>query len=260
MLSRDLRVGARYALKLRPRVRDEPLHEVELVALVGRGARVKVRHCGGELAGLEEFVFTRQVLFPWTELRAVLRDLDRLDQLQAASVGADPVVAEAAADVLEASGETTGFDHAERGISIDLPSAKRLMARARLKGDPVDLAPEAFVDRQGELQLPYPAVERLARAFAAAEPDTILMWVDDCETRYRLEGNEPGSRYMHDALRERIPVFAIMRQWAGHDQEIASLRAEVDRLRSLVNLAIAELKAAKRDAEARRLERALHGM
>ena len=72
MQSSELKTGKRYALRLRSKDREEAIHQVELVAVVGRGGKIKVRHSDGELAGLEEFVTTRQLLCPWRELRALL--------------------------------------------------------------------------------------------------------------------------------------------------------------------------------------------
>jgi len=48
-----------------------------------------------------------------------------------------------------------------------------------------------------------------------------------------------------------------LRQWCRHEQEIAHLRAEIDRLRALVLTAVDVLLRAKRDDEAVRLRRGL---
>jgi hypothetical protein len=62
---------------------------VELLALVGRGGRVRVRHCQGDLGGLEEFVATRQLVCRLSQLRAVLRDVERLNSAPAPKNGGD---------------------------------------------------------------------------------------------------------------------------------------------------------------------------
>jgi len=50
-----------------------------------------------------------------------------------------------------------------------------------------------------------------------------------------------------------------LRQRRGHEQEIAQLRAEIDRLRSLVLTAVDMLGRAERQDEAVRLRRGLDG-
>jgi hypothetical protein len=103
------------------------------------------------------------------------------------------------------------------------------------------------------------AGEVIARAFAATEPQTVLMAIQDREEELRLSGNVPGQRYMHDILREHLPGFAIARQWAGLDRELEQLQKEIGRLRGLVSSAAYELRARGAEREYRRLVRALDG-
>jgi hypothetical protein len=56
-----------------------------------------------------------------------------------------------------------------------------------LTSAPADLHPLAYRDRHGNVHLPLEATVELARAFAAAEPTTVIGYLDD------QEGVVPGS-------------------------------------------------------------------
>jgi hypothetical protein len=49
-----------------------------------------------------------------------------------------------------------------------------------------------YRDRHGDGHLPLDATVALARAFAAAEPQTVVSYLDDSEEELRLKGNQPG--------------------------------------------------------------------
>jgi hypothetical protein len=99
------------------------------------------------------------------------------------------------------------------------PELQRIIDRAGLIAAPADLHPLAFRDRHGDVNLPPEATVELASAFAAAEPASVIRFIDDEEEEFRLRGNAPGERWWHSYLREKAPGFAIARQWAGLDQE-----------------------------------------
>jgi hypothetical protein len=89
---------------------------------------------------------------------------------------------------------------------------------AGLSDPVVNMHPLAFRNRQGDVHLPLEPAEAIARAFAAAEPETVLMAIQDREEELRIAGGVPGQRYMHDILRGHMPGFAIARHWAGFDK------------------------------------------
>ncbi len=84
----------------------------------------------------------------------------------------------------------------------------------------------------------------MARAFAAAEPETVVRYLDDEEADLRIRGNQPGARWFHQYLSELSTGFALARQWAGLEQEGHMLRAEIARPRMLVSRAAEDLKRA----------------
>ena len=117
----------------------------------------------------------------------------------------------------------------------------------------------AYVDRFARMRLPVEVAEKLAQAYAAAEPEIVLMFIEDEENEYRSKGYEPGERFWHDRLREKTPGFALARYSAGHQEEIAMLQAEIKRMRNLVMSAAETLKKAGQDREGWRLLRAADG-
>jgi hypothetical protein len=253
-----LEVGRFYAFRER-RGRDQPMLKIKLLDKVGRKGKVKIRFEDGPHPGLEEYVSTRQLVVPWGQRKAVLRDEEREARLaEHRRSYRDAALGEAASAVLESSGER-GAMAVDDGTAMDERELQRIMGRAGLPGSPVDLHLLAFRDRHGQVHLPLEATVSLARAFAAAEPQTVIEYLDDREEEYRLRGNQPGDRWWHEYLREKLPGFAIARQWAGLEQEAEMLRKEIARLRQLVSRAAFDLESAGEERKATRLHRALEG-
>jgi hypothetical protein len=129
-----------------------------------------------------------------------------------------------------------------------------------MDGEAKDMHPLAFVDPgDGNVYLPLECGETIARAFAAAEPETVTMYLDDQESELKHGGYAPGERYKHDLLRQYLPGFAIARQWAGFDQDRERLEQEISRLRTLVSIAASDLRSAGQERKAARLLRGLEG-
>lgn len=105
---------------------------------------------------------------------------------------------------------------------------REIAARAGLQDAVEQLHPDAFIDKFGEFHLPIAGAEVLAKAFAVTEPQTVLLYIEDTERAYVARGREPGERFWHDYLREKEPGFALVRQWAGHQQEVEQLREEIE--------------------------------
>lgn len=257
MESRFLIIGRRYGF--REKRSDSDLIKVKLLDKVGRKGKVKIVFEEGPHPGLEEYVNTRQIVVPWGERKALLRDEKRLGELlEYSEPRSDRALAAACSAVLEATGEP-GAWAGEAVTSMDERELQRILDRSGLDGSPSDLHPLGFCDRHGEVHLPLDAVVGLAQAFAAAEPRTVVECIDDQEEELRLKGNQPGDRWYHQYLREQMPGFAIARQWAGLEQEAEMLRKEIARLRSLVSTAAYELKRSGAERKGNSLLRALEG-
>jgi hypothetical protein len=96
--------GRHYAFREK-RVAGLPLLKVKLLAKVGRGGKVRIRYEEGPHPGLEEYVSTRQLIVPWGERKAFLRDEERLERLKAHErAGTDQAVATAIEAILAATG------------------------------------------------------------------------------------------------------------------------------------------------------------
>lgn len=247
-----MEVGRSYAYREK-RGAGQPMLKVKLLDKVGRKGKLKVRFEDGPHPGLEEYISTRQVICTWGERTTVIRDEQRSERLEEYAANLrDKAVAEAASAVLYSTGEPS----AHVGETV---SAMRESELQRILTEPSRLHPLGYVDRIGDVNLPLDAMVSIAKAFAAAEPQTVVQFLDDREEELRVKGNRPGDRWYHDYLRELSPGYALARQWAGLEQEAELLRKEISRLRSLVSRAAWDLKEAGKEHKARALSRALDG-
>jgi hypothetical protein len=254
MLGTDLVVGRAYAERSKPNDAQCALRKIIFVG-PARAGKAKIRHADGDLDGLEEWVPTRTLMCAWAERQAFRRDESRWNALQeAAARDFDPVVEEAISTVFEATGEETGFI---RVWTVGPERAQRLWRRAGLEGSP-DQHPLAYTDRGGQLHLPYETALQFAQAFAAAEPEPCIHYIQEWEDRLRAEGYEPGRRVSHQVLRDMRPAHALVREWAQAG-ELDLLRQENQRLRQLLRQALEALRRAGEEQSANRLDRALHG-
>ena len=254
MLAQEMKRGVLLARRDPPKDVDAPLTKVRVVS-APRARQVKVRYEEGDLAGLEEWVPSRTLVCPWGDRSAFLRDEQRAARLREASEAVwDKVVEDAISAVLTATGEEGGFI---RSWATDLDKLKRLWSRAHLDGDPLN-EPLAYKDRFGTAHLSFNSTLRFAQAFAAAEPEPCLMFVQEWEDKLRAEGFELGNRHSHQLLREWTPGHALVRDWASRS-EVALLRKEIERLHRVVELASSELTRLGAEREANRVRRALKG-
>jgi hypothetical protein len=251
MEGHQLVISRTYAFR-ETRSPNSPMLKVKLLEVVGRKGKLKVRFEDGPHPGLEEYVSTRQIVTTWGDRKHVLRDEERAARLEEYEMGrGDKATRDAVEAVLTATGEPGGGDG-----EYEL---QRILDRAGIEVAPADLHPLGYCDRSGTAHLPLEALVGVARAFAAAEPLTVIGYLDDEEEELRLRGNQPGDRWYHQYRRELSPGFALARQWAGLEQEAEMLRKEIARLRSLVAGAAYDLKAAGQERKASRLERAVEG-
>jgi hypothetical protein len=208
MQSSEVEIGHRYAMREKLS-RGEPLLHVKVLEMTGRKGQVRVRRMSDPHKGLEEWTTSRQLLVPWKERQAFLRDEEHATCFDAVEENPTQAVITAIEAVIFASGyddvwvKAGGTVHAE---------AKELREIARLAGLPEtleDLHPAAYVDRHGSMHLPPSLAERLVHAFARAHPETVVMFIEAEENEYKARGFDPGERFWHDYLRTKMPGFAI---------------------------------------------------
>jgi hypothetical protein len=254
----DIEPHRRYAI--RERVSEgEPLQRVEVVDRV-RNAKWKVRFLDEPNPGLLDYISSKQIVCRWAERHRFLRDEQRLvviDSLDENVIDGHPRT-EAVSLVLASSGEPDAALWRGR-LSISPDQLERIMARAGLQGKGADIDPLAFVDRHGEAHVPFRAAERLAQAFAATEPKTVLLAVRQEEDRLEAAGWLPGERYKHKRLQELRPSFALARQWAGFQTQLDALEAEVKRLQTIIQRTVNDLRSLGAERQAKRAERELRG-
>jgi len=256
--SQALVIGRSYAYREK-RSPDCPLLRVKLLDKVGRKGKLRIRFDDGPHPGLEEYVSSRQLIVPWGDRTALLRDEDRAARLHEYAAGiADKALTEAVSAALVSTGEPGAYA-GETITSMREEELQRILDRAGVPTPPTELHPLAYRDRHGEVHLPLDAMAAVAKAFAAAEPETVVRYIDDEEEELRLKGDQPGERWYHQYLRELSPGFALARQWAGLAHEAEMLRKEIARLRSLISGAAYDLKSAGQERQAQRLQRALEG-
>lgn len=253
MLKGDLVAGRKYALRQK---KDRTTLVKVTFRGVLHGSQVKVRFDDGELAGLEDWVTTRELVCPWGERKTLLRDEACAAALEKNNYGHwDRVYEDAISEVFTASGEETGF---MRKWNTDEGSATRLWARAGLSGSPLDADVCNYVDRAGRWHLSFDTALQAAKGFAAQEPALVDLYCSDEEEKYRAQGYEPGNRYVHDMLRLYAPAWALIRSWMQQPSRTAD-QQEIERLRQLIQRTAYTLKNLGHPREAAELQRALQG-
>ena len=144
------------------------------------------------------------------------------------------------------------------------------LIRSELEADPL-----SFTDRTGTFLASWSTAYKVARRIAEIYPDQVLQIVDREERELRAaavhgkwvsprrdrEYRVPAERFAKE-LRERQPVFHRIRPWCQVDavkryDEAEALRAEIERLRALVEDAARFLESAGRASVAGKIRKRL---
>jgi hypothetical protein len=247
-----------------------------------RSAKVRVRMLGGEYEGLDFWVPKQRLLVKWDEVDAWKRDEELFEEVRKASEGMrDTPEYNAALLVLEAYPRSSA-------LSLGWNRHEAATLRVWALGDVCrDLGLEeasirneqfSFVDRSGCYVAPWLVAERIARRIAEVYSDLVLGTVDREERHMqeeaiyghsysvgrganRTEYEIPPERCV-EYLLERKPIFALVRQWCGQAagarfDEVGELRAELQRLRGLVEDAARRFEESGHPRIARRLRDSL---
>lgn len=258
MQASQIEIDGKYAMRERVSP-GEPLIEVQVLEKIGHNRQLRVRRLCEPHAGLEEFVQSRQLLAPWSDHQALLEDERDQQRFKKGQGLAHQALAGAIETVMAATGYDDGWADADGTVHMQAVELRQLARLAGLPEQLEKLSDEVYVDRFGEMHLPVAVAEQLAHAYAAAEPEIVLLYIEDEESEYKAKGYDPGTRHYHQMLREKTPGFALARYWAGHEAEVAQLRAEVERLRRAVRAIADELEKSGHEREGWRLRRALDG-
>jgi hypothetical protein len=214
-----------YGYRKQSRQRGIPLTRIETIDQP-RPGKWKVRFLDGPNADQVEVVSTAGILVPWSEATAFLQDEERMLKLIQAcesqwSGSQDDPVMDAINLIFESTGEKEvmvdpcGRDMGHGCMRPD--SAKRILDRAGIKDDVAALDPLAFVDEKGILHLTFAMALRMAQAFAAAEPDTVLISTESQRHEYE---SKLDSSYRVEMLQTHRAACALVRQWAGGDSAV----------------------------------------
>jgi hypothetical protein len=254
MLKSEIKPGTDYAVREK-RFRGFPFQRVRIVEHV-RGNKWKAKWIDPN-AGLVDYIESGQLIVPWREQKAFLKEEaseDRLREHNARHGYSDknsPVIT-ALEQVFESVGDGTSF---RDGSLVGSPEAiERFVART--KTGPRKESFVTYVDRQGNLHLPFDQAFELGRKFCAAEPSTVLVEVEAFERQWAHKATH-GEEYILELLNKYRASWALLRQWAGYDAAVAQREEEIKKLERLVWDAIYALQKAGLDSEAARLRRAV---
>jgi hypothetical protein len=210
--------------------------------------------------GLVDYVKSRAIICPWSERKAFAKDEQNAvmmkERIARSWPGEKHPLNVAAEEVISATGDQVIL---MRGILEGRQDAlERVAERAGYKWPPGGFS---YTDRHGECHYPWETAIELAKAFAAAEPQTVLLHIDIVEREWEIEATHPGSSYLVYLLEEYRAAWAIVRQWASFDADRARLHAEIERLRKLIDEAIWRLRKDNVDPEnvSRWLSRSVKG-
>jgi hypothetical protein len=255
MLKSEIQIGKDYALREK-RASGTPFQRVRILEHI-RGTKWKVEWVEPNL-GLVHFVDSSWLICRWKDHKAFLKEEENAERLrkhneQQGYRNDDSPVALALSVVFESTGDEATF---YRGTLSGPPAAiDRVRARARVEEG--KNSPAAYIDRRGELHLPFDEAVELARRFCAAEPAPPLAKAESVERKWAEEARHPDGDYLVGLLNEYRAAWALVRQWAGLDAAVAEREAQIRKLERLVWDAIYMLQKAHLDDEASKLRRAL---
>jgi hypothetical protein len=248
-----------------------PLTPVEVTDLPEK-RRAVIRHLEGPQAGEEENVPLQRLVVPWDEAAGFMDDERRLQEVYDTPWG-DYGDLELEAVLTVAYGAfdypfyviSPGYGQEPAGI-ISTPDPERLASTAGMTVDELLAMPNAFIDRTGRYTAPFVAAVEITKHYCQHDPRNILEGTRLLEeqletvatTAYLPFGMPVSHDYAVDNLRRVRPALDLLRSWCGAEameewDELASLRAEVDRLQELIEEIAYQIDQAGHSQLARRL-------
>jgi hypothetical protein len=257
MESKDIVPGKEYA----PREASVEGGEFQYVRAIERvrGSKWRVEWIEPN-PGLVDYAKSIAFICPWSERKKVAKDERNAARLKEEIAKSWPGEYHPLDNAVNAVLDSTGEDLiVYRGIlSGPLDMFERVAARAGLQwSDGVN----SYTDRYGKCHHSWNKALELAKAFAAAEPHTVLLHIDIKERNLEIEAAEPGYSYLLSLLEEYRAAWAIVRQWASFDADKQRLHEEIKRLRDLLDQTVWKLRTSKDEPErvANWLSRAIKG-
>lgn len=255
MLKAEIEPGQEYVFREERRV-NKPIQHVKIIEYI-RGKKWKAEWIDPN-PGLVDYIESQQLIVRWRDRKAFLRDEENAQQLRENNKKLNYQEDSPYTNVLYQVYESFGEKDLSyfRGILSGKPDAiDRIKQRAKI--DPEKKSEISYIDRFGEMHLPYAEALEIAKAFCIAEPETVLMNVESTEREWTHDAAKPGNEYMLSLINEYRAAWALIRQWAGYDAAIYQKEAQIQRYERLVMDAIYALQKAGIDDEANRLRRAM---
>ena len=252
----DLMDGQEYAFREKRTV-GSPLHRIKLLKHI-RGRKWQAKWLTPN-AGLIDYVSAEQILVPWNEQAAYLkeeRDRELMwehDQKQ--GFEASSPVTLAVYTVIENSGERIGIGDSD--IAAMPEQLERLKVRAQLTHLQFCKIKLSYTDRMGRLHLPFETALELARALCAAESSAVIAVVEAEERQGSYIATRPGQEHRMPLLNSMRARWALIRQWCESNAALAARENRIAGLERLVLDAVYALQKAGLNGEANRLRRAL---
>lgn len=254
MLKADIKPGCEYAVREK-RTQGTPLQRVRIIEHV-RSNKWKAKWIDPN-PGLVDYVESGQLIVPWKEHKAFLKEKANEEQIQRYKddhgyTDRNRPVITALEQVFQSAADGLAFT---KGCLVGAPeSIGRLKTRA--KTDSAKQSMVAYVDRQARMHLPFDEALELARKFCTQEPSTVLVDVEATERDWSHKATH-GEEYLVQLLNEYRASWALIRQWAGFDAAVAQREEEIKKLERLVWDAIYALQKAGLDSEAAKLRRTI---
>ncbi|MER5642766.1 PE-PGRS family protein [Kitasatospora sp. NPDC002227] len=252
-----MEIGENWAYRAQPKMLGSAIRRVEIVRVGGprRATQVHIRFLEGEDAGLQDWVAPASLVSLWDDVAVFRSD----DAAELALVEASRHVQKTAE--FETARMVLGFVRPKSQVRLRTTTADAgvleltaLDATAdRLGLDAVELRADPMVHetRTGLFLTGWPVTERIARRAAEVLAEEILPEVEHRQEALDQERAQPSwqswNRRDDRKLQADDDTLRTVREWCGQERverfdELLALRAEVERLGTVVERAVKALR------------------
>ncbi|MEV7777753.1 PE-PGRS family protein [Kitasatospora sp. NPDC088351] len=252
-----MEIGEKWAYRAQPKLLGSAVRQVEIVRVGGprRSSQVHVRFLEGEDAGLQDWVAPASLVSPWDGVAAFQADDN-----------AELALAEASRQVrktveFETARMVLGFVRpksrlrlrttvADAGV-LELTSLAAVAEQFGLDAAALRADPMLYENRTGLFLAGWPVTERIARRAAEVLAEDLLPEVERRQEVLDRDRAQPSwqswNRRDDRKLQAEDDMLRTVREWCGQDRvdrfdELLALRAEVERLGTIVERALKALR------------------
>ncbi|WP_042383849.1 hypothetical protein [Streptacidiphilus melanogenes] len=252
-----MEIGEKWAYRAQPKMLGSAVRPVEIVRVGGarRSSQVHVRFLEGEDAGLQDWVAPTSLVTLWDNVAGFRAD----DAAELALAEASRQVRKTAE--FEAARMVLGFVRPKNQLRLRTTAADAgileltaLDATAdRLGLDAADLRTDPMLheSRTGVFLAGWPVTERIARRAAEVQAEEILLEVERRQEALDGERAQPSwqswNRRDDRKLQAEDDMLRTVREWCSQERverfdELLALRAEVERLGTIVERSLKALR------------------